>query len=266
MARKKTSNSLAEARAEIDIDAYVSEGGLKVHYPHPKQIFEPFLDRLADFPVERVIVNTMKPVATREDSGTEHKAFGRMKVEAIIGDEDDWNHRISVGKIYVFDHKNAHYIIYGGRRSMTCLNLHVLSADHLFTVNATDASYGQETTNRILDRLYEDNQQWIDHVNALKGVDLDEEGVRRVLGDLLIRSVYPVNTDNGYGFGSEIVSNSAKLLTEGTSRYAVVEGHTDGWNVLQSMTQGVTDRVYMNQAPLKTLTIVNAVKAALNLN
>lgn len=265
---KKNQNTIEEARKEIAVDAYVSEGGLKTIYPHPRQIFEPFLDRLAgDFPVERVTVETMRPVATREEDGGEHKAYGRMKVEALIGDVDSFDHRITVGKIYVFDHKNAHYIIYGGRRAMACLNLHVLSADSLFTVNATDGSFGNEQTNRLLDNLYADNEAWIAHVNALQSISLDRAALDRALGELLIRSVSPVKTDDGFGFGSEIVANSAKLLTDGTSRYSVdPDGNTNAWNVLQSVTQGVSSRTYMNQAPHKTLAVVNAVRGVFNVN
>ncbi len=267
MAKKEAAAStrdaiITSAREAIEVDAYVSEGGLKVHYPHPKEVFGPFVDRLADLPVERVTVNTMRPVKTREEGGREHLAYGRMQVEALIGDEDIYGHRVVVGKVYVFDHKNAHYVIYGGRRAMVCLNLHLMKADQLFTISATDAQFGSNETNILLDRIEADNAEWIQHVNQFQGTELDRAGAERLLGGLLVRSVGPAT--HSTGFGSEIVAGAAKLLSTGTSRYAISQdGRTNAWNVLQSVTQQITDRVYMNQAPQKTLTVVNAFKEEL---
>lgn len=262
----KKNPGIAEARKAINVDAYVSKGGLKTLYPHPNEIFGPFLDSLEGQTVERVVVQTMNPVATREEGGETHQAFGRMKVEALLGDEDQFGSRQTVGKVYVFDHKNAHYVVYGGHRAMVCLNLHILTADQLFNVSATDETFGNDATNRILDSIAEQQAQWEQHAAELQAITLDTSATQRALGDLLIRGVGTVSND-GTGFGGEVVSNAARLISDPTSRYAFdADGKITGWTLQQALTQTITDRTYINQAPQKTLNVVRAVRGVLSLN
>lgn len=253
----KAKNSVSMALEAIDVDAYVSDGGIKVHYPHPKEIFSPFIERIAGLPGQVDIkVDTMKRVETREEEGQTHRAFGRMRVEAIVGSDDEWGHRGVIGKLYVFDHKNPHYIVYSGRRAMVCLNLHIMRAAQLVTVSGQDKTFGQTAADDLLDKFEQDNAEWIEHVTKLSGLSLDKNGVDRLLGSLLSKTV---RKSAGISFGTEAVAGAAKLLGDRNSRYARdAEGGSDAWNVLQAITQQNTDRSYLNQEPAKALSVVSA--------
>lgn len=256
MAKQQT-DVLGAALKEIDVDAYVSEGGIKTHYPHPKEIFGPMLDRVSKLPVSKVVVETSRPVETRDEAQKSHKAYGRMKVEVFVGDEDGFGHTAVIGKVYVFDYKQPQYIVYGGRRAMVCLNLHVLSADKVVIVPGQDKDFGNGSTIQLVDSIGADAEAWHKHVTSMQAKTFSRKGLHEVLGNLLVKG-----TDPAAGFGPELVANAAGLLTDGKSRYSIGkdgDATVDGWNVLQAMTQGITDRAYINVAPTKTLAVVQAV-------
>lgn len=238
----------------------------RIQYDAPHGIVGPFIDFIKPL-VETVGVELVSgfshEVINKNDDNTRNVSYGRVKIEARIGesqsirfDREQNTFQEVVGLIYAFDLATPEILVYHGSRAQSCLNLMVFNADDTRTFNY--AKDGTDTAFAYLEGYMRDFgfkvEQQREFIERLMNTYWTPPVLERNIGRMLIHV-----TGNG-SFGSAAVNSAVKSMFEPSSKYAVAaDGGTTAWNVLQALTQYVTDKAYLNVGPEKSFQMADYV-------
>lgn len=229
----------------------------RVIFDSPRDFFEPYMEfaeGVADAINEDIVAHAdySHEVSNQNADDSYNTSYGRARVEFRI---PGLNMSIAnetftqvFGVIYAFDLSSPEVIVYAGRNANSCLNLHIFNASNVYKTDyLTGTAMAFQTFQRYMDGFQEEMDQFEITVERLMTEKWRRDQLNQKLGQLLVHVVSDVS------FGTSALNHAVKLLHDPGSRYAVdAEGSTSPWNVLQALTQYVTDKTPVNIAPTKT--------------
>lgn len=238
----------------------------RIQYDPPHGIIGPFIDfiePLVDTVGVELVSSYSHEVVNKNDDGSRNVSYGRVKIEARIGnshlvqfDREQNTFQEVAGLIYAFDLGTPEIIVYHGSRAQSCLNLMVFNSEDTRSFNyAKDGTDGAFST---LDGYMKDFgfkvEQQRELIERLMNTHWPLPLLEQNIGKMLIHVI------NNGSFGSAAVNAAVKSLFDPSSKYAVhSSGGTSAWNVLQALTQYVTDKSYLNVGPEKSFQMADYV-------
>lgn len=239
---------------------WVGKLNSRVVFGSPAEMLSPFYEIVT--PLSETIgmelkIDASHDVINKNDDDTRNISYGRVKIEALIGNGQHVigqnaaeNISETVGLIYAFDLGHPEIIVYHGTRVMSCLNLMVFGATDVrrfrYLQEGTEKAY--EYINDYASSFGRKTEEHAAIIKKLMDTNWDKDDVNTNVGKMLIHTTL----NNSYG--SAAVNALVADLVNPKSKYALNNnGSTTAWNVLQALTQHVTDKSYLNVAPVKTL-------------
>ncbi len=245
-------------------ERWVPRGGRsRMVYPTPRELTAPFLEQLVPLNHHGVTLHvaTSHPNSVQSASTeTMHTAYGRVLIEARVGELNDADHWKSIGFVYSLDQKTPEVQVYSGYLAQACLNLAIFRKDAYLKADLLRG--GEEAiyrmTKQFVDSFGDDEQRFVRQVDRLKEVVWGPDEIDRHIGRLY-RHVVTKGS-----FGSSTLNYALKLLSDPNSRYAIgQDGRISAWGFYSALTQYVTDKAYLNVRAEKTLQITEQVVAEL---
>lgn len=249
-------NTIPALEEVLQSKAYVKNNG--VSFATPTQYVEPFLSLLPSFDATKLDVDYSKPVVNRNADGTQNVAYGRVKVEYDMGLEVI-GHQYRLGMIYALDLQNPYIEVYLGPRATACMNLHIFNAAHISRANILgDITRTYQEAQQYLDEAEATVQPFRHMVEMMQHDNLSPRALNELLGASLRRAC---NND----VGSTAIVYATKALHNPSSRYFIPDGEdTTRWNVFNAITQYITDKVDIADAPRKSLAAATLLGVELN--
>jgi hypothetical protein len=228
-----------------------------VSFMHPKEIVMPWLDAIkySDEPLRMFYDN---PTVNGNIEGTENIAYPRFMLEVSKGVSPLNKEDINVFGLIVAMDTAPVVKTYSGLNAKACMNLMIFNASHSYSQNLLQSLKPvYEITSDFLiseEAKFEEYQKIHEYLER----DIDNREVNEILGNLLRKS-YTTK------LGSTPITQSAKLLSDRTSRYYFdPKIGTTAENVFQSITQSITDSKEFLWKPEKTLVAYELVNTCLN--
>lgn len=224
-------------------------------FKEPEAYISPFIDILAktkNYDENNIRVKVTEPVINQNVTGEKNIAYSRVGIEydQDIFVLDNNEYRSTIGFMYALDTNKPIMKIYAGINVSSCLNLNIWNADMLYQMELfgnTHEIYGKAREYTIANYT----ETFTEKFNRLQNSILGEADFYRTLGN--IRSI--VIREKSI-LGIQMINNAEKLMFNPTSKYYVGnEGYveTTEWNVLNSITQAITDDKEFIIRPNKTL-------------
>lgn len=225
-----------------------------VSYGSPRQYIEPFLEKMHKVSGLEYRVAVSQRVANKDaDGGVINEAFGRVLIEAkfppALCAKD---HDSVVGLVYSLDTQKPTMRIYSGENAWACTNLSIFGARYIHQVELLQGVMS----------IYEKGLEFVD--------GLSQQLARfQVIYERMNDKVYvgeEINTTLGYllresyknkQIGTNPVLSALKDLEDNKSRYAIREDKTSQWNIYNSLTQYITDKVDIVDKASKSVMISN---------
>lgn len=256
------SNTLPDELQRVyDSARWVPSKNTRIQYPTPRELIDPFLDEISTRGVTANFnAHTAKARTVQEnDTDTQHTAYGRVLAEAEFGEYNRHDTIKTVGLVYDLTRKDPLVKVYAGHNVRACTNLCVFNATHVYegSLLGGGEDQAQGHLQRFFDELPEAESHFCNQVDRLKNTYMDSSMLNELLGRMLR------NVNSSASFGAATLNYTVKLLDDDNSRYALdANGGTTAWNLLNAMTQFVTDRkksTAPHLVPSKTLEICQEV-------
>lgn len=220
---------------------WVPSQNTRIQYPTPRELIDPMLDAIArkgltgEFNVHTTDARTVQ----ENSSDEQHTAYGKVLAECEFGDYTRHDTIKTVGLVYDLTRKSPTIKTYAGHNVRACVNLMVFDATNVFEGDLLSGGevQAEEHIQSYLTDLPASEDEFVTQVDRLKSTRLGEDELNQLLGYML-REVHSSST-----FGAATLNYAVKLMDDSNSRYALDgDGSTTAWNVLQALTQFVTDR------------------------
>ena len=227
----------------LESKAYIKSG---ITFKTPKQLLEPFLDKISKYTDKFIIKTSGKVINANEDESI-NTAYGRVLLQTdFSADELDGMYK-NVGVVYALDGMKPIIKTYTGTIVSACTNMTIFNAEHVFSDNLLSGS------NRPLEYLQEyltGMEKTLDNYRKIKQNLISQvyskEDVQETLGALLEYSI------KNKSLGTTAVVSGAKALYDNSSKY-FFEKETTAWNVYNSITQYITEKSDIIDTPSKTI-------------
>lgn len=230
-----------ELQRVYDSARWVPSKNTRIKYPTPQELIDPFLNEIEATGVNAEFnVHTSRSRTVEEnESGTQHTAYGRVLAEAEFGDINRHDTIKTVGLVYDLTRKSPIIKVYAGHNVRACINLMIFNPTHVYEGSLLNGGEDQAQGHleRYFGELPEYEDEFMHSADQLKDTYLREPMLNEFLGRML-RNVHASNT-----FGAATLNYAVKLMDDSNSRYALdSNGGTTAWNLLQALTQFVTDK------------------------
>ena len=224
--------------------------GSRVKLPTPRELVEPFIEAME--PLEEYGIEwkatTSHGVQVQGHGGELHTAYGRVLVEAHVGQVNEVGMKPTFGFVYGLDLSAPEIQAYCGwaeNQVFACLNLLILGARDLqrFPLLAGGDASGIEAIRGFVREFGRHNDEVVEKVNTWKATYLDEEELHELIGRLFVR----VSSGQARFPASVLRSGVKRLYDPQNTRYSLTpEGGVDLWTMFNSMTQTLRDKAYPN--------------------
>jgi len=224
-----------------------------VTHENPGTYVEKFKKALGNVEVKSIDVKLGNPVKIGE-SEIEHIAYPRYSIEARVGAKDipigDEMFINVIGIVVAMDLMSPKVKIYTGMNAKSCLNLNIYNASDIYEENLMSRSlYSWNILNGFAINHEEKVKRYKETVETMYSRKLYRNDVYKILGSLLM-DTSPAKEK----VQPSIITAAAKSMADTNSRYHFLE-HTSAFNVLNAMTQGITDSPDILYKPNKTLAL-----------
>jgi hypothetical protein len=233
-----------EIKELFETKAFVKSG---VTFQTPKQILEPFMDKMSKY-TDKFIIKTSEKIVNANEDESINAAFGRVLIQTdFSGDDLDGMYK-NVGVVYALDTLKPIVKTYTGTIVSACTNMCIFNADHIFSSNIME---GLGRPLEYITQYLGSMEQVMDNYRKIR-LDLTnqiytENEIQQKLGELLEYSI-----KNKY-LGTTAVVNAAKNLYDNSSMYHIENKQTTAWNLYNSITQYLTDKSDIIDTASKTL-------------
>ena len=235
-----------ELKEVLSSKAFVKEGS-GVDFKTPENYIGPFID-IANQYTDIFKVQVVSPVENKNDDESINRAFPRILIEAKMPSSFDVADSFAtVGLMLALDTQRPTVKLYTGKKVYACTNLTIFNPDNVFAAELTSLGSAYKKAFDYFQKITKDNEHYFKIVNRLKESELDMEGVNSIMGKILLES-----TKNKF-LGTSAVSNAAKELINKSSVYAIREGVTNEWNILNAHTAYLSSKVDIAEQASKTV-------------
>lgn len=225
-----------------------------VTFKTAREYIEPFLEKTSKICNDYSVAISGLDENANED-GTLNIAYGRVKVETKLPASFQAMGMVGkIGMVYGLDTQKPIIKVYTGTEVSACTNLTVFRALDLFQVGMLENfSTVYDHVQQYTDRIYDTIEKYKIMVEQLKNQKFEQNTLNQALGKLLNASIA-----NNY-IGVQPIISAARELANPKSMYHAKDGITDGWNLYNSITDHITHKSDILDAPSKTLMISNLV-------
>jgi hypothetical protein len=226
--------------------AYVKGG---VAFSTPEQYLGDFVNK-ADKLGAKLSARVDNKVVNANDDESLNEAFGRVLIEAKLGDERDGLSG-TVGVLYSVDSMKPVVKTYYGDLVSACTNLCVFRAEDVFTgsiLDGGDMDNFSRSYEEYLRHYFDKFEEYDKIVAQLKVSPIANKDVNTYMGNLLRYSV----SVQGQYLGTNPIIGAAKSLFRSGTPYYIGKEDTTKWNVYNSITEMLKKSSIADQAT-KTL-------------
>lgn len=243
-------SQVIELKELLESKAFVKEGS-GMDFKSPEAYIGPFIDT-ANHYTDNFKVQVVSPVENKNDDESINRAFPRLLLEAKMPTSFDVADSFAtVGLMLALDTQRPTVKLYTGKRVHACTNLTIFNADNVFTAELTNLGAAFKKAFDYFQKVEKDNEEYFRIVTKLKERELDMEGINKLMGDLLLST-----TKNKF-IGTSAVMNASKELINSSSVYAIKEGKTTEWNILNAHTAYLSTKVDIAEQATKTMLFAN---------
>lgn len=229
---------------------YFKQGSI-ISLPSPEQVLTPFLNITENIKGGTYIVKTSNDVINENDDNTQNVAFGRFNVEyklpALFDTENSF---YTLGIVAGLDTQKPIIKVYGGHRVSACTNLTVFNAEQVFIQELTgNINMCYNKINDYFAKVEEQNKEYMRIVKILSQRVLNEQMIHERIGQLMEFAIKQPR------LGTTVIIDGVKEMLNPKSIYAIKEGKTTDWNILNSVTQFVSTKSDILDEATKALLI-----------
>lgn len=229
-----------------DAKSYVSTGGIT--FPKPSVYVDRFLESVGVNP-EDCEFQLKQPITNANEDNTLNVAYSRLMVETKL-DFKNAEMGKTLGFVLGLDTQKPILKVYTGARVYACTNLSVFNSDSLFQcdpIQNLDDAYKM-----VKQYKTEAEEEWRRQLETWKNLQetvYSGSQVNTKMGKML---ELVISDGKFKGIGSTAIVQAARNLYDKNSIYRISEDKTTAWNVLNAITQSITDSNDFLGAPTKS--------------
>lgn len=228
-----------------------------ITFKEPSAYIDPFtriLEKDPEYSEARMLVRVSDPVINQNANGEKNIAYPRVGLEYMHENFEigDMNFHSVVGFIYSLDSGRPVMKVYSGINVTSCLNLNIWNADQIHEVDL----FGDSS------EMYEKAVLYFENSSKEKFKSKYEKLITHVMGETefheTLGNMRSTIIRNKTPFNIQLVGNAEKLLFSPSSKYYVGDQgsvQTTRWNVLNAMTQSISNDTEFILRPNKTLSL-----------
>lgn len=235
----KTSVSILDEQQVLTSKRYI-KGAFE--FRAPSEILTPVIGELSKLKLDITITGSQANANGNTDS-TINKAFGRVMLH--VRHELAEGLTYEMGVMYALDLTVPKAKIYRGIKVMACLNQCIFGADDIVTINLNNGKE-LDTVTSYIEEFAKRMKTAENLVRNLKAYKMNEEQVRRAIGDMIIKTV----TDKGQT-GTTTIMRAIEMLYDSTSKYFVKQEGFSAWHLYNALTEYFEKKVNFWDIPEK---------------
>jgi len=250
-----------EALDIIGSKRWVAANNSRIRFDNPYDMVVPFADLVngaISNPLGEVFhqVKGSHTVINENDDGSRNVSYGRVSIESRINGEipidsprESDRFREVIGMVYAFDLGTPEVTVFHGTRASSCLNLMIFGPTNVRKFNYAQDGFGSahNMIAEYVESIGKEVDRQADIIMKLMNTVWSKDDVHRNIGKMFTHVI------NNNSFGQAALVSAVKDLTNPKSVYSLAhDGTTTAWNFLQALTQYVTNKAYLNIAPIKT--------------
>ncbi|HMT01734.1 MAG TPA: hypothetical protein PKD00_00250 [Burkholderiales bacterium] len=240
--------------AEI-LDSRMYENSKGVVFKSPKEILQPFLDKVSPF-VDNDNYRIKYSVGSinRNIDGTSNIAYDKLITEFELSVNGNAGEYSNICLAYDLNNKVPIYKVASGYTIRTCLNMCIVSDYDLFVTD--DHTKASQKLVSYINELSLKEQAYLSFKNHLENRKIDINQVEKVIGNLIY------NIENKYL--KSFVLESVDDLKNSKSNYYIENNETTLWNVYNCITQQISNQFNKKYIDYPSLTTALSNKIMLN--
>lgn len=241
---------LASKEELLESKTFVKQGSI-VELPSPSMVLTPFLNITENIVGGQYVVKTSNSVINKNDDESDNVAYGRFNLEyKLPAMFDTDNSFYTLGIVCGLDTQKPIVKVYGGHRVSACTNLTVFNAEQVFTQELTgNVNMCYEKITKYFQTIEEQNREYISTVRTLTQRVLDEQQIHERIGKLMEFGI------RNPRLGTTVIIDGIKEMLNPKSVYAIKNGSTTDWNILNSVTEFVSSKADILDESTKALLI-----------
>lgn len=241
---------LASKEELLNSKTFVKQGSI-MELPSPLMVLTPFLNITENIAGGQYIVKTSNSVINKNDDESDNVAYGRFNLEyKLPAMFDTDNSFYTLGIVCGLDTQKPIVKVYGGHRVSACTNLTVFNAEQVFTQELTgNVKLCYEKIQQYFNTIENTNKEYQRITKILSERVLNEQMIHERIGQLIEFSIQNPR------LGTTVILDGIKTMLDPKSVYHIKNNITTDWNILNSITQFISEKSDILDESTKALLI-----------